>query len=70
MESVTTETADDAFANLATATSSDRQLMADLASTNKGLLKQLAEKDSLIAHLQNAQPTNNHNNDRGNSHHN
>jgi hypothetical protein len=40
MESFVTETAD-AFANLAT--TSDCQLMADLAATNKALLQQLAE---------------------------
>ena len=42
MDSFVNDTAD-AFANLATATASDRQLMADLAATNKALTKQLAE---------------------------
>jgi hypothetical protein len=40
----------DLFANQ-TVEASDRQLMADLAATNKALTKQLAEKDSIIAGL-------------------
>jgi hypothetical protein len=41
----------DAFANLATATASDRQMMADLTATNKELTQQLAAKDIEIAML-------------------
>jgi hypothetical protein len=41
-----------AFANLATAQASDRQMMVDLASTNKGLLKKISEKDAIINCLQ------------------
>jgi hypothetical protein len=58
MNSFVTDTAD-AFANLTTATASDRQLMADLAATNKALTKQLAEKDVIIAQLQSNQNTGN-----------
>jgi hypothetical protein len=54
MDSFVTETAD-AFANLATATASDRQFMADLAETNKALTKQLANKDAIIAPLRQGQ---------------
>jgi hypothetical protein len=65
MDSFVTETAD-AFANLATATASDRQLMANLAETNKALTKQLADKDAIIARLRQGQrqDRSNHNNNR------
>jgi hypothetical protein len=65
MKSFVTETAD-AFANLATTTATDCQLMADLVATNKALTKQLAEKDSIIAQLQSSQNTTNNSNDRRN----
>jgi hypothetical protein len=51
MESFVTDTAD-AFANLATATASDRKLMADLAASNQALLSQIASKDIAISNLQ------------------
>ncbi len=51
MDSFVTDTAD-AFANLATATASDRKLMADLAASNQTLLAQLASKDNDISKLQ------------------
>jgi hypothetical protein len=41
MDSFITETAD-ALANLATATASDRQMLADLMASNKELTKQIA----------------------------
>jgi hypothetical protein len=44
MESFVNETAN-TFANLATATASDRQMLADLTAINKELTKQLAVKD-------------------------
>jgi hypothetical protein len=50
MDSFVNNTAD-AFANLATATASDRQMLADLTTTNKEITKQLAAKDTEIAQL-------------------
>jgi hypothetical protein len=52
MDSFVNETAD-AFANLATATASDRQMLANLTAINKELTTQLAAKDSEIVSLQN-----------------
>ena len=63
MDSFVNDTAD-AFANLATATALDRQLMADLAATNKALTKQLADRDTTIAKLRNNNDRNNTGNDR------
>jgi hypothetical protein len=40
-----------AFANLATATASDRQMLADLTATNKEITKHLATKDTEIKEL-------------------
>jgi hypothetical protein len=51
MDSFVTDTAD-AFANLATATASDRKLMADLAASNQTLLAKLSSKDADISKLQ------------------
>jgi hypothetical protein len=51
MDSFVTDTAG-AFANLATATASDRKLMADRAASNQMLLAQLATKDTDISKLQ------------------
>jgi hypothetical protein len=61
MDSFVTDTAD-AFANLATATASNRQLMADLAAINKALTKQLADKDVIIARLRGTNNTERPNN--------
>jgi hypothetical protein len=75
MDTFVTDTAD-AFANLATATTSDRQMLADLTASNKKLTEQIAEKDKEIARLNSANRNNggnngnngNHgNNDRGNN---
>jgi hypothetical protein len=52
MDSFVNNTAD-AFANLATATASDRQMLADLTASNKKLTEQLAAKDIEIASLRN-----------------
>ena len=50
MDSFVNDTAD-AFANLATATASDRQMLADLTATNKDLTQQMAKKDTKISNL-------------------
>jgi hypothetical protein len=50
MDSFVNDTAD-VFANLATATASDRQMLAHLTTTNKEITKQLAAKDTKIAQL-------------------
>jgi hypothetical protein len=50
MDSFVHETAD-AFANLATATASDRKMLADLTAINKELTKQLAARDTELAQL-------------------
>ena len=42
----------DAFANLATATTADRTMLAELSKSNTELLKQLSTKDTTIARLQ------------------
>ncbi len=50
MDSFVNETAD-AFANLATATASDRQMLADLTTANKDLTAHLAKQDNEIKQL-------------------
>jgi hypothetical protein len=50
MHSFVTDTAD-AFANLATATASDRQMLTDLTATNKELTQLMAKKDTEISSL-------------------
>jgi hypothetical protein len=50
MDSFVNDTAD-AFANLATATASDRQMLADLTATNNALTVHLATKDTEIGKL-------------------
>lgn len=50
MDSFVNDTAD-AFANLATATASDRQMLADLTATNKELTQLMAKKDAKISNL-------------------
>ena len=50
MDSFVNETAD-AIANLATATASDRQMLADLTTANKDLTAHLAKQDNYIKQL-------------------
>jgi hypothetical protein len=54
-DSFATETAD-AFANLATATASDHQMLAELSATSTTLPTQLATKDAELSQLQNSRP--------------
>ena len=73
MDSFVNDTAD-AFANLATATASDRQMLSDLTASNKALTELIARKDTEIGNLKkkingrtgtgnaNRNPNNNHNN--------
>ena len=50
MDSFVNDTAD-AFANLATATASDRQMMADLTATNKDLTQLVSKRDAELSTL-------------------
>ena len=71
MDAFVTDTAE-AFANLAMAAASDRNVLKTLTNTNNDLLQQLAAKDSELTQLQAQlnQPTTGHSNPVGGSHNN
>jgi regulator of replication initiation timing len=63
MDSFVNETAD-AFANLATATASGQQMLADLTATNKELTQLMAKKDTEISSLKKKLQDRSNNRDR------